>query len=135
MFSRPLSSLCDFKKSITGTYFVNIQKIQFCGSFLFYCFLKKVFLCMSRKDFAFFWVDRKAFARAFYLSVNKQPKGIKWSAVPLPALLSPWFFMGEAGQRPPMGDKVLQNGEIFCSSVLSLGHPTKPEAQPANPEA
>ena len=46
----------------------------------------------------------------------------------------------------PIRDKVLQNGKIFCTFVRSflhlsvrpyppLGHPAKPEAQPARPEA
>ena len=49
-----------------------------------------------------------------------------------------WVFMGGSRAAALIGDKVLQNGEIFCLSVRPfppLGYPARPEAQPAVPEA
>ena len=43
----------------------------------------------------------------YNLRKNKEPKGIKWSAVPLPCTTFFLVFMGGGRAVAPIGDKVL----------------------------
>ena len=56
--------------------------------------------------------------------INKKPKGVKWSAVPLPCSTFSWVFMGGGRAEAPIGDKVLKNGEIFRPFVRSSVRPS-----------
>ena len=73
-----------------------------------------------------------------YEIIAQRPKGIKWSAVPLPCSTFFLVFMGGSRAAALIGDKVLKNGKIFRLAGWLAGHQilrAGPQSWLAGPQA